>query len=559
MQTEAILRQLELAHFLRGLPEAELQTLATSLDRTSYQTGEIILGQGEPPGGLRLILQGRVEILQESQQGQFTTLAEEEQGGLLGVGALLNGNPTAAAARAMEPTEILYWDKLELFPFLENHPAALESLQLAASSQRLGWQLDFDWIRQDEAIFALARKHRALLLFALAIPALLLLGALGLAWWAWAAGMNVLLYVAAAVGLAGLGYGLWQWIDWRNDYYIVTDQRVIWMEKVVAIYDSQVEAPLHQVLAVSVSSDVLGRWLGYGDVITKTYTGQIRFRHIGSPRAVAAIIEERWRRLQLTERKEDKASKLEAVRQILQKEEAADNQADVGAKSVDTLKPDDKREVAQEIGLNHWNLELRFEEQGVITYRKHWAVLLQRIGLPSLIFLLLVGIVGAELGGLLPLTPTGPFLLVVTIAGLIVLGWWFYQFADWANDIYQVSPTHILDVYRKPLGRELRRAAPLENILSTEVDRRGIIGLILDFGIVRVNVGTEQLDFEGVFHPGLVQQDIVRAQEAFVAQKRQSDEEQRRREMIEWLGAYHEEISTQKPEAKDDPDFDVYP
>ena len=117
-----------------------------------------------------------------------------------------------------------------------------------------------------------------------------------------------------------------------------------------------------------------------------------------------------------------------------------------------------------------------------------------------------------------------------------------------------MSPNHILEVYRKPLGREVRRAAPLENILSTEVDRRGIIGLILDFGIVRVNVGTEQLDFEGVFHPGIVQQDIVRAQEAFIAQRREGEQQQQRREMIEWLGAYHEEIASQK-----DPDIDVYP
>jgi hypothetical protein len=144
--------------------------------------------------------------------------------------------------------------------------------------------------------------------------------------------------------------------------------------------------------------------------------------------------------------------------------------------------------------------------------------------------------------------------------GLLLAGsWWAYQFADWANDIYQISPTHILDVYRRPLGRELRRAAPLENILSTEVDRRGLIGLLLDFGDVRVNIGAEQLDFEGVFHPGAVQQDIVRAQEAFLAGQRVANERERRDEMVEWLGAYHEEIASRKPTAKDDQEFDVYP
>jgi hypothetical protein len=484
-------------------------------------------------------------------------LGEEEQGGLLAAGPLLTGRPTRAAARALEPTEILFWDRHELFPFLENHPAALESLQLAASSQQLSWQLSFDWLREDEAIFALARKHVARLAFSMIFPAFLLAGALTLAWWSWASDIPLLPFGAGFGTLLAIGFGLWQWIDWRNDYYVVTDQRVVWLEKVVAIYDSQVEAPLHQVLAVSVSSDVLGRWLGYGDVITRTYTGQIRFQHIGSPRAVAAVIEERWRRLQLTERNEDRASKLEAVRQILQGEEV--EQEPSAAQAIEALDTNQEKETSQEIGLNHWNLELRFEEQGVITYRKHWAVLLKRIGLPSLLFLILVGFVGARLGGLVEIAPIGSSLLVSAGLSLVILGWWSYQFADWANDIYQVSPTHILDVYRKPLGREVRRAAPLENILSTEVDRRGIIGLVLDFGIVRVNVGTEQLDFEGVFHPGIVQQDIVRAQEAFIAQRREGEQEQQRREMIEWLGAYHEEIASQKPDSREDPDIDVYP
>jgi CRP-like cAMP-binding protein len=500
MQFEDIVRQLELAHFLRGLPKDRLEELASSTETQSFDAGDIILGQGEPAGGLRLILRGRVEHLREGSDGQFLPLGQEEQGGLLAVGPLLSGHPTRAAAQALEPTDILFWEKNELFPFLEKHPAALESLQLAASSQQLSWQLRFDWLREDEAIFALARKHVARLAFSMILPVLLLATAATLGWWSWAANIPLLPFGAGFSALLAVGFGLWQWIDWRNDYYIVTDQRVVWLEKVVAIYDSQVEAPLHQVLAVSVSSDVLGRWLGYGDVITRTYTGQIRFQHIGSPRAVAAVIEERWRRLQLTERKEDRASKLEAVRQILQGEEA--EQEPATGQAMEAIEPEQEGETSQEIGLNHWNLELRFEEQGVITYRKHWAVLLKRIGLPSLLFLLFVGFMGARLGGLIEIAPLGPFLLISAGLSFVILGWWFYQFADWANDIYQVSPTHILDVYRKPLGREVRRAAPLENILSTEVDRRGIIGLVLDFGIVRVNVGAEQLDEFVAAHEG---------------------------------------------------------
>jgi len=84
--------------------------------------------------------------------------------------------------------------------------------------------------------------------------------------------------------LIGFGFGLYQWIDWGNDYYIVTDRRAIWLEKVIGLYDSRHEAPLRMVLSVSTTTDVSGRMMDYGDVVIRTFTGQLRFHTVGSPR-----------------------------------------------------------------------------------------------------------------------------------------------------------------------------------------------------------------------------------------------------------------------------------
>lgn len=557
MSTDDIVRHLALTHFLRGQDEEGLRQLAESLDLRRFEAGETVLPRGEPLDGLHLILRGEVELLAEDPDGRSLRVGREEMGALLGAFELLSGRATDIGFRALQPSEIIFWDKASLFRFLEANPPALESLQLTASTQVLDRQLSFEWIGQQEAIFALARKHVAHLFARLVVPAFLALVAAAVALWALSGGALLLLWLAGALAAAGAALALWHWIDWRNDYYLVTDQRVVWIEKVVAIYDSQVEAPLHQILSVSVSSDMLGRWLGFGDVIIRTFTGQIVFKTVGRPRAIAAVVEERWRRLQIEQRDQDRATKLEAVRSILDDQEpveAADQAPEAMAEP-----PVEGPETSRETGLNHWNFELRFEEEGVITYRKHWAVLLNRIGAPSIVLLLLGGLTGARLSDLTELLPLGAFLATAAGLAAATLLWWIYGYLDWANDIYQVSPTHILDVYRKPLGRELRRAAPLENILSTEVDRRGIVGLVLDYGEVRVNVGTEQLDFTGVFHPRLVQQDIVRAQEAFLAQKREGEKRQRRHEMVEWLGVYHDELTSNKAKPSENREQDDYP
>jgi len=555
MPAEEVVRHLQLTHFLRGLSDDRLRQLADELEVQQFAPGQTVQARGEPVAGLRLVLSGRVEVLTEGRNGVLAVQAEEESGAALGALELLRSTAAASAIRAQEQTTVLYWPKRSLFRFLEGHPTALASLQLTADSQALTRQLRFSWLGDEEAVFAMGRRHPSQLAFRLLLPlALFLLGA-GLLWWGNLSGWYAWSGALAAVG--GLAYGLWEWVDWRNDYYVVTDQRVVWQEKVVAIYDSRLEAPLHQVLAASVTTDVLGRWLGYGDVTIKTYTGQIRLPHVGQPKAVAAVVEERWRRLQLGSRQEGRADKMAAVRQLLDGERPVKAEEKAIPASLSEQPSDERQE--PEVGLNHWNFELRFEERGVITYRKHWAVLLGSLALPSIVLLLLVGLIGGNLGGLLSWFELPTTVLFGSLGLLLAGSWWAYQFADWANDIYQISPTHILDVYRRPLGRELRRAAPLENILSTEVDRRGLIGLLLDFGDVRVNIGAEQLDFEGVFHPGAVQQDIVRAQEAFLAGQRVANERERRDEMVEWLGAYHEEIASRKPTAKDDQEFDVYP
>src|SRR3990172_9450585 len=191
---------------------------------------------------------------------------------------------------------------------------------------------------------------------------------------------------------------------------------------------------------------------------------------------------------------------------------------------------------------DRWSFEARFEQGGVITYRKHLAVLVGRLILPTLLLLATLAVSGAALSGSV-FPASGLFYPLAGLAGAAAVLWWLYEFADWANDLYQITPTHIVAVHKKPLGRESRKLAPLENILGTEVDRRGPIGMMLNFGDVVANVGASSFTFEGVLNPSAAQQDIVRAQETLVDRRTQTDRQRRRDEMVEWLSAYHQQTT----------------
>jgi hypothetical protein len=135
--------------------------------------------------------------------------------------------------------------------------------------------------------------------------------------------------------------------------------------------------------------------------------------------------------------------------------------------------------------------------------------------------------------------PWAAIWLVVFILSIPVAGWWVYEFVDWQNDIYQVTPERILDIHRKPLGAESRKEAPLDNVLSLKYERPGLLGILLNFGTVTAKVATEDFKFEGVYDPVGVQNDVYRRLEARNAAREKAERDRRQGEFVEWFEVYH--------------------
>jgi len=513
-------------HYLRDFDEERLAECAAILKRQSFSPGDTIITEGAPAEALILVQSGLVSVQIEQEEKERPRL---EAGDSFGEVDLFYGRDNFATLTAVEPTTIFFWDVDPLEQTLKEEDTAIDSFRYAAESQRLALRLSFDWLGEEEVIRALARKDRNVLIQMMSLPIILALagGAMLLltfgSGWAWLGGL-----------LLGVGSLLaaWRYVDWGNDYYIVTDRRVVVHEKVIGIYDNRQEAPLHMLLSVSVETDLASRALGFGDVMIRTYTGQLTFGSVNDPHSMAALIETEVQRSQRNNAGEDREVVAEALRRRLEGEAEAEPKPEVPEK--------EQEPIDESVGLGHWAPDMRFTEGGVITYHKHWFVLLKAIAIPSVILMILVGLIGARLGGVFDFVSISAALTCNTLLILGIFGWWVYQYMDWVNDIYQITPTHIIDIYKKPLARELRKLAPLENILGTEVKRRGIFGLFLNYGDVIANVGTSEFIFEGVLSPNRIQQDIARAQEDFVESRRQGERDERREELAEWFSVYHE-------------------
>ena len=530
----------------QSLSEDELQAAADQLTRHTFPSGGTIIQHGTRADAIYMLEKGTIDLFAETEEGRGH-LRTLHPGDPFGYEEVLNPQPRRNMAIACDNVVVLRWNRAAAVLFLRDHPLVRARFERLLAGIALAERLSLEWLREDETIYAITRRHPFTLLRRLIPPTIAAITGIVLLLSTSLAGISPFLSVGAF--LAALTLSAWHILDWRNDYGIITNRRAIWTEKIIGLYDSQQEAPLSMVLSISVSTSLLGRFLRYGDVLIRTYTGKLRFNSVPDPHGFADQLEEQWRRLSESEEEADRT----LLRNVLH--ERLHPSADNGptTPTMDAV-PDELHPSSTPYA--RWSLRVRFEQDGIITYRKHWAVLLRDLALPvALILISLVIWLGHISGWLELLTRTGAHLLALG-TGFPLIAFSVYRFIDWSNDLYQITPTHIVDIYRRPLSRERKKVAPLANILGTEVLRRGAFGLLLNVGDVVASVGTEEFTFEGVFNPSVVQQDIVHAQEALLQREQVRERLQRQEEMVELIDIYHEQYASEDGRGKESKPYD---
>ncbi len=325
----------------------------------------------------------------------------------------------------------------------------------------------------------------------------------------------------------------------------MTNQRCVWVEVVVGLYESRQEAPLTTILSVGIQSDPIGRSFDFGDVIVRTFTGDIPLRHVNHPAQLASMVEEHWGRSKITSQKEDAAAMQQAIRARLDLPPGAVAPAEPKAKPQEAVKRPVKPGFFKTLFSNVFTV--RFDAGDVVIYRKHWFVLLENTWIQIVLFAVIILILVARLVRWYTFIPAAVVVVLSGLSLLIVSLWWLYSYADWANDIYQVTPDQIVDIERKPLGTENKRTAPLENILSIEYERLGFLGILFNFGTVYIRIGSTTFPFNTVFDPSQVQQDIFRRKWEKELKRKKAEKGAERERLASWFATYHLNYGEQAP------------
>lgn len=403
----------------------------------------------------------------------------------------------------------------------------------------------YPWLQPGESVAYFSRRHwvaflgKNFLTFIL-LFLLLVFAAVGYTLpgvQVWVTLTLVILLLLLSIALA------WGVIDYRNDWLVVTNRRVVSQEKLLFVHVWRKEAPLESIQSLDFARGFIGRQLGFGTLVVRTAgtAGEIRFSFTTNFDQLRSIIKG-----QQEQRKRHAAaqSKLNIHRQL---EQRLGLMEEPPSRVVHNVAPPKEPETWRTKLAGRQGLGIHWQEGNRLVWRKHWMALIPMIGWSWLtpFFVILLGLgYWALYMRLVPGEWEGAAAGVqwlLAILAIVFLARLMWVIIDWYNDTYEVSDTEVVNLRKLPFAlREDRRSAPLGRIQNVETSIPSPLHWFLNYGNVVIQTAAEfgTLIFYSVPEPAAVADEILSRIER--AQKRQEEDEARRRaqDLPDWFEMY---------------------
>lgn len=606
---------------LRALPDDWLSALRGFVAWIYTPPTQTLLRQGESGRALYILSEGEAILRAVDERGRQRPRSYLFPEGYVGRRALLHGTEHDVTVEATKPS---YWLRLSredldrfnhymqerqegrrfrplrrlyaqtvgrLRALLEGREFNLCDLAWCSVWERLGGlppeiehgREDRSWRAPDEEILWKDRIHMIFFMIK-SIPLLLVLSILlaipfSMPFTEMSPAARGSILAGLVLSTAILGYLI---LDYFNDFYALTDRRLVHRDRLVPLREYWEDIPLDRVQDVILQQSLQGRMLNYGTLVVQSAAtgGAIVMERIPNPRRVQKRILDARERV----RSRRKAWQRERLRDDLQKRLlervlATWPHTATGPQHPLDRAPRQKREeekashqpapssllgrIGRLFGIRAqprpdqmalpWSPTTHWRVGKTIYWRKHRFNLYQRISRP------LLACLGLVLLGILlfmgtpwsePILPVHlGFIFASTVLALAALGWLLWEYDDWRNDLYVLTEDRLIDMEKRPFFfQEERRVAPLVQVQTVQLRMRGIFSQIFNFGdvIIKTAAAGGDLTFEFVANPREVAREIQRHLEEFRRKQEEREYERQQAVVAESLEIYNELTYGQK-------------
>lgn len=521
-----LLRRLPL--FSRLSPP-QLELVAGQCQRLALPPGSRLSRQGEAFPGLYYFLTGGAQILSAGADGIERSLGDLHAGYSYSEDALFFSDLRQSSVQVVRPTEALFLSQEAFTRLTTAYPELLALLVLSPElQQRVQERINArpqQGVASTEQVLLRTRRHwwrfvgpslRSTALFA---------ALLFLAWVAWRLNFLAPFLPLSIVGVAFLiqaVLALYYILEWANDWYIITNQRIIHDEKsLLRLTDSRQQALFNNIQNIKVVRvGPVSELFNFGSLVVSTAgtQGSLVLDLLGAPYRAQDII-----LAQLRQRGIALGGSLGGG----SPNASADDSSFEGM--INTARP----HANPIIGI--WRTlfpAFRTVEGDRIIYRRHWSVLVGNMWQPTAFYVALVALLSVALSGRVPFLEAIPR-PVVFVGVLLWLAvntfWWYWQYADWRDDLFIIDTDSLTDLKRRPLWlAETRTQAGITQIQNVTSVVAGLLQRIFNVGDVVVQTAAEQgrLVFEDVGNPQGIAEEILTRVQRFQERKASATKQQ---------------------------------
>lgn len=567
-------RLAELIHQNLATSELAEDQIAELVDRAEihlYRQGEVLTKQGERDDRFFIVISGELQVFDENQSPR-RLLNYMPVGSFVGLRSGIRGmGIRGATVEAEFDSVVAIYDREDLDWLLLQDPqieAKIREIERAYDERSV---TDFPGRQPDEIVLAATKRHILAFVAKLIWPILLLIIPVLLLLLAELLGFglfdilsqNGLIFTLLTAPFVILSFlmALYFYFDWRNDDLILTTKRVIHIERILFYSEVREEAPLTQIQNITYETHGwLDALFDVDDINIQTAAlGMISVDKIPSAQNLVALMLQ----AQVRAKERAAASDRAATRDLIAERMNRNLLETPAAVTAPARKPSQVITVPKvpvpNLGMDYFipRIQQVKTEGGaqIITWRKHYLILLQNILLPALALLGSIYMFIAALVGLPPFTSQGVWEPLFWLFGLAILGslfWYLWEYDTWRRDVYILTNVKIIDIESTAfrLRGEKVREGSFDSIQSITYDLPNIFYRLINLGdvVIRTAGTGGNFTFKQVFNPSSVQEEIFRRWDTYQRQKREKQRDDTTRQVVSVLGEYHEMTNPIEPQ-----------
>lgn len=517
----------------------ELHYLVTIVKAIEYKTGDTVFQQGDAADRLYMVASGALRLTRLDREGIQRFVRDVQAGENFGETGLVLGDFHDVSAEALTTTEILYITREDFNALLAKRPRLRRRVKLSPEVAHRREAPAFSWLRPDELVVYATQRHWAYLARQIFFPLLFIAAASGAALAVLSAGVGALALLLGVLIFIVACYIGWVTLNWRNDHFVLTTQRIVHYEEEWPINKHLEEAPLDMIQDIHlVKVGISPQVFNYGDLLLQTAGELVKIDLTGIP----APDKMRERIFQQIERNRTQTLLQTRARisDMLEKRLSLQSPTPTSATEPSATPRAAPRQIIWS-GLwdyffpPSWTHSVNGES---IIWRRFWLA-----GFIKYALLWLVTAV-AFVEGIATIvkretTSWEIFIWILLMSGLGSFLLW--KLEDWRNDYFEVTPTRFIQIERSPfLLRESRRETTLDRIQNISYTVPNILARLFRYGTVMLETaGTQgKFELEYVRYPDRVQAEISRRQREYRKRQNEAQAQQRQDEMLRWFAAY---------------------